>query len=252
MRLAALSLLIVVLSACAGLPVPFVNTTQGGISCDVLRFEEVRTHLNVARDSTEQMVVWMRSTFGVSDHDLRIIPDGAETRWGTADSYSWPVDKTYWRALVQENRLVSFSVGWAANEPSLRDVLQCLGKPSSYVADYREAFESGGPIVLVDVFYPESGTMLTFSVGLPPETNGVVPYGEKRKLPVDAESMAIEGIDISEPVFDDEALVDLLMGDSTGLGPSWVSKSGRAWFLDMLRPWPEDLEGLEYEVVPGP
>ena len=250
-RTAALLLSMMALAACAEMPTTLISTTQGHKTCDALQFDEVHRHLTHAWSTRQELVTWIRTTFGVSERDLRFVPEGAQTRWGTADSYSWPAAETYWQVLVHGTQLVSFNAGWATDQPSVQDALQCLGKPSSYIADYREQFESVGPIVLVNAFYPDTGTMLAFSVSTSADASGD-PGTERQSLSFDVDHTVVERIYVSEPVYDDVALVDQLMGDSFGIGPSWASNNTREWLFSMLRPWPDDVRDLEFEKVPGP
>lgn len=249
-RVLALLGVVTMFSTCAVSPVvPEPKAPRPDFDCLEATQPEFQKIVASEFASPDDVEKWISGTYDVSDEGVVSYLESEPMRAGLADIFEWQTDVQVFRMDALTHTPFALWVGWV-DRPSVSQIIACLGKPAYYAADFRPAFELAGPIVLVKLFFPESGSVASFDVNLgsidiPQETSA-------HPLDVNTDITRITRLWIGSSDTSIETLVSEYLDNVLAPGETPRNESTRQWLHAMLRPWPDDSSELVYETVPGP
>lgn len=160
------------------------------------------------------MEMWLENNTQLTRNDVYIssIEDMTMLRWEENGS-------TYY-AYFRDDKVKNIHIDWKVSEPTLIDVLNCLGSPDSYYAEY--SLRRGGTL-FIDLWYLDEGFLVTSTH-----------FGRQKQPVVVDENTIMNGIYfVATPSDSVEKM-------NEGLKPAIYTHHS----LDVLEPWPGNLEDI--------
>lgn len=217
--------------------------------CDIIRGGIYRDLLDNPRDSTDEIVHWISATLGSTGPNwVRVAPVQ-----GDPDDYAMLNWSRYGRGSSLNARggevLVLYDIPLFDNA-ALAHVLECLGEPDSYSAEYWPGFELSGPQVFMKLYYPAAGEVVFVSVPVPNLQGIDWSIRSTGVVTVMAEAASVGNLFVTKPVSNTEKL--LWMYTSRGIrGDNTAEATYRyANALLMMRAWPKDGRVFAFDIIP--
>jgi len=160
------------------------------------------------------MEMWLENNTQLTRDDVSIssIEDTTMARWEENGS-------TYYTHF-HDDKVKNIHIDWKVLEPTLNDVLNCLGPPDLYYAEY--SFRSGGTL-FIDLWYLDEGFLV-------PSTQ----FGRQKQPIVIDENTIMNGIYyVATP---SDAIEEM----NEGLKPAIYTQ----YSLEVLEPWPGNWEDI--------
>jgi hypothetical protein len=243
-----LIVILMLLVACQPITRTSPQTPVPLLDCSSLSTEIVGElfHADLRADEIDR---WLAKRFNIPETSINYQEQGQISSSGVVPAYYWSTDVSDYVLALREGIPIFYTQEWPLHVLSLAKTLQCLGEPDLYVADYRQSFESMAPSVILYAAYPKLGILLRLDVH---NLEGEESPGATFKMPERTTSTGIYALTMYNLEETGEEWFDALFGYRFNFGQTPEDEVRRAWYSEMLRPWPDDVSNLVYEVVPGP
>ena len=217
-----------ILTGCYRTPVVF--GTPPPFSCD--RIAESRwAEFRFGVDSPDDLVSAIVRLWDIDRGKVNVFPQPGESlraRW--ADNINSGSGAAYSALFREERRLVKVDVRWQYPQPTLSQVIDCLGFPQYYEAIFQSGLHS--PHLVLGLWYTEKGLVVNHN-----------------------SSDYLEPPPAIHPRLRMESFIVVAPGSPEQMVPNAYTKGYdpaiQAYGLCLLRPWPGSIEALELESFIG-
>jgi|GEM_PF-3043774 len=161
-----------------------------------------------------EMEMWLENNTRLTGDDIL-----ADSVAGT-NTLTWQENGSTYYAYFDDNKIKSIHIHWKALEPTLNDVLDCLGTPDLYYAEF--SYRRTGELHL-SLWYLDEGFLVTST-----------DFGRQKVSVVIDENVIMTSIYFVATPFDSVEEMN------EGLKPAVYLH----YPLDVLKPWPDNLEDI--------
>lgn len=220
------------------------------IDCSALTQLNLINRAQTVSTSPDGVLAWIESTYGVGSekiitrHQSNIQEDSA------SDTYSWDTGNGSYDLITVDGSPAQIVLYRQGGSLILADVIKCLGQPAGYVPLFSDFHGQNSLTVRVTLLYPRTGALVDFTIG-PLEPSLGVERGQSLPLRFDPSSTSVNMIaGMAQAQTSSELLEGWLLRNYGRIEYPEIYERNRERYLSHLRPWPGDINNLEYEESP--
>jgi hypothetical protein len=234
---------LIALLLCACTP-PF-----GAPPCDELTDLLARKALATAQPSIADLTAQLADLYAIEPGAISTF-DADEGSTGPI-TLNWEANNRRYRLDVSRTNLETtvFWVGYDGYQPTISEVIECIGTPTGYTASLGPGSGESGTYLSLMLFFPMQGAIVMSDTwGLPkPDSKTIL-----HDLTLNVADLKVSGFSFTEPKTTPLELLDTYLTIGLELKPGEEDAAQFEWHRRQVTTWPADGKSFQYTTEPFP